>query len=77
MQVNSAIISWELGCLQDINSDPAWSEKAYTPISNKPPLGKPFTLQHLLLQHLLFGDIAIAFFPFLQHHPSSSSGYID
>jgi hypothetical protein len=41
----------------------------YTPISNKPRLGKPFTftastLQHLPLQHLLFSDFAIAFFLF-------------
>jgi hypothetical protein len=44
-------------------------EKVYTPISNKPPPGKPFTftastLQHLPLQHLLFGDFTIAFFLF-------------
>jgi hypothetical protein len=33
--------------------------KVYTPISNKPPVGKPFTLQHLL-----FSDFAIASFLF-------------
>jgi hypothetical protein len=41
----------------------------YTPISNKPHQGKPFTLQHLhynisFLQHLLFGDFAIVIFLF-------------
>jgi hypothetical protein len=57
-------------------------EKVYTPIPNKPPPGKPFTftastLQHLPLQHLLFGNFAIAFFPFLQRRASGSSGCIN
>jgi hypothetical protein len=44
-------------------------EKGYTPISNKSPPGKPFTftastLQHVPLQHLLFGDFAIVIFSF-------------
>jgi hypothetical protein len=48
----------------------------YTPISNKPPVGKHFTfttstLQHLPLQHLLFGGFAITFFSFLQCRASS------
>jgi hypothetical protein len=59
MQVNNAMIGYESGCPQ---GNPVWSEKVYTPISNKPPLGKPFTLQHLLLQHLLFDDFTIEFF---------------
>jgi hypothetical protein len=46
----------------------------YTPISNKPPPGKPFTFTASILQHLLyniylyniyfFGDFAITFFLF-------------
>jgi hypothetical protein len=69
MQVNSAVIIRSRVCPQDKNGDPAWSENLYTPISNKLPPGKPFTfiastLQHLPLQHLLFGDFTIAIFPF-------------
>jgi hypothetical protein len=67
-------------CPQDINSDPAWSENLYTQILNKPPPGEPFTastLQHLPLQHLLFGDFTIAIFSFLQHCVSSSLGCIN
>jgi hypothetical protein len=62
MQVNNAVIGSDSSCHRDINSDPVWSEKLYTPISNKPPPGKPFTLQHL--PFLLFGDFTIVFFLF-------------
>jgi hypothetical protein len=65
MQVNNIVIGQESGCPQDINSDPAWSENMYTPISNKPHTCKPVTIcTTLLLQHLLFGDFANAFFLF-------------
>jgi hypothetical protein len=35
------------------------------------------SLQHLPLQHLLFGDFAIVFSLFLQRHALSSSGCIN
>jgi hypothetical protein len=69
-------------CPQDISSDPAWSGKVNIPISNKPPPGKPFTLQHLLyiiyFYNIYFSATSpLHLFPFLQRCPSSSSGCID
>jgi hypothetical protein len=57
------MIGLESGCPQGINSDPAWSEKVYTPISNKQPLGKTLYCTSSTLQHLLFGNFAIAIVP--------------
>jgi hypothetical protein len=64
MQVNNTMIGLESGCPQGINSDPAWSEKVYTPISNKLPLGKTLYCTTSTLQHLLFSNFAIAIFLF-------------
>jgi hypothetical protein len=38
------MIDLELGCPQDINRDPTWSDNLNTPISKKPPPGKLFTI---------------------------------
>jgi hypothetical protein len=69
-------------CPQDINSDPAWSGKVYTPVSNKPPPANPLLLLHLLyniyLYNIYFSATSpLRFFSFLQRCASSSLSCIN
>jgi hypothetical protein len=64
------------------NFDSCESPFVYTPISNKPPPGKPFTLQYLLCSIYFYSiyfsaTSPLCFSSFLQCCPSSSSGCIN